>query len=142
MPDQVQVIATPSAQQVRQLSHPLHKILAVFPFDFFPDEVVLDRFKVDVVRKQLFGTERVRTFPLSGNLMVTVTKNPFFASMEIKDMATNTISTVRYLSPQKALYMRQLIMGMVMGIRQGINFNQLSDNEVVMTILELGRVDE
>ena len=61
MANQVQVIPQPSSQQVTDASTPLLWIKTLFPFDLFPEEIIVDRFKIDVIKKDFFATQSVQT---------------------------------------------------------------------------------
>lgn len=78
MADQIQVVPQPSSQQIDQASKPLLWIKAVFPFDLFPEEIIVDRFKIDIIKKDFFATQSTLTIPLSGTVTVDVYKSLFF----------------------------------------------------------------
>ena len=59
MPDQIQIVDQPTPQSVDQVNETLFTFSTAFPFDFFPDDVVLDRFKINVIKRDFFATERI-----------------------------------------------------------------------------------
>ncbi|HYD34724.1 MAG TPA: hypothetical protein VD999_01510 [Vitreimonas sp.] len=141
MADQIQVVPQPSAETVTQASDPLFVISAVFPFHLFPDKIVVDRFKIDVIQKALLD-EKIITIPMSGNVIVNVDRGVFFSSVEIHDPTTlHHPIVVSYLSNEDANNFRKLIMGMVVGIKQGVNFMGMESTEVINSSINWGGID-
>lgn len=142
MADQIQVVPRPSTQQVTNASGPLLWIKAVFPFDLFPEEIIVDRFKIDVIKKDFFFTQNVITIPLSGTVTVNVYKSLFFSSVEIHDPSTGVKAKVTTLTAHDAEQFRKLILGLVVGIRQGINFMGMTNEEVNANSLKWGAIEK
>ncbi|MDQ3008528.1 MAG: hypothetical protein M3Q81_02940 [bacterium] len=143
MRDQIQIVGQTSPQDITSNNETLIQIKSVFPFDFFPDEVVLDRFKINIIKREFFFTERSVTIPLSGGTNIRVNKGPFMSQIEINDRLSEIESVkVRFLKNDDAVRFREVVEGMVIGINQGINFMSMSKDELIRSTLSWGAVTE
>lgn len=142
MADQIQVVEQPSSQDVTAASGPLLWIKTAFPLDLFPDEVVVDRFKIDVVKKHFFWDKETETIPLSGTVTVNVNRTPFFSSVQLHDPFTDQTATVDKLWNKDAENLRKLVLGLVVGIRQGADFMNMETDEVIKNALNWGALEK
>jgi len=142
MADQIQVVPRPSEKQITDGSAPLLWIKATFPFDLFPEEIIVDRFKIDVIKRDFFATQNVITVPLSGTVTVEVYRSLFFSSALIHDPSTGAKVRVSKLSTKDAEIFRKLILGLVVGIRQGVNFMGMTTEEVKTNALNWGTIQK
>ena len=66
--------------QIYQTSNPAGEILlrlkSVFPFDFFPNEIIIHRSKIDIVYRQFFWDEQVVSLPIDQVKGVSVRRSP------------------------------------------------------------------
>jgi hypothetical protein len=132
MPEQIQIFDPPSLTELNNASERLFGFKALFPFDFFPDEVVLDRFKIVVIKRDFFLSQRVMTIPISGTIGVKVNSGPIFSQIEIFDPAggQKTVIIEKVLN-NHARRFRTLVEGLIVAIRQGINVNEMSKNDMI-----------
>ena len=141
MPDQIQIVDQPTPQSVDQVNETLFTFSTAFPFDFFPDDVVLDRFKINVIKRDFFATERIITIPLSDMLSVKVNRGPFFSQIEISDMAVpNNKVRLSYVQNSDAEKFREVVQGLVVGIRQGVDLMKMSKAELLESTEEWGAI--
>ncbi len=141
MPDQVQIVDQPTPQSVDKVNETLFTFSTVFPFDFFPDDVVLDRFKINIVKRDFFFTERIVTIPLSDMLSVKVNKGPFFSQVVIGDMSTSTNKVkLTFVRNQDAEKFREIVQGIVVGIRQGVNLMEMTKQQLIASAEDWGTI--
>lgn len=127
----------PTQQQVRQESQkfqtiidaentPIMHIKAVFPFDFFPNEVIIDKTKVTIIKKYFFWTRQVTTILISDVLNVTVNHGLLFGSLAIADrfFAQDPFS-INYLWKQDAARAASVIQGMVLASKEQIDVKKI-----------------
>lgn len=140
MAEQIQIVGQPSPQDVSARNETLCEIQAVFPFQLFPDSIILDRFKVNVVKRDFIASERITTIPLSGSISVKVNKSPFFSTVEISDSNTGASTKVTHLPNEGAMHFKELVEGIVVGINQGVSFMSMSRDEILNSAVNWGAV--
>lgn len=142
MADQIQIVDQPSAKQINEVNETLLRFSAIFPFELFPDEVILDRMKISVIKKDFILSKRIITIPLTGTLNVEVSKGPLTSQIVIADTASGLNSVrVKNILYTDALYLQRLVEGIVVGIKQGINFMGMSREELLASASKWGTVD-
>src|SRR3990167_5798489 len=112
--------STKSARRLRRLVDQSQKVLlkisSTFPFDLFPDSLVIDENKVNVIRREFLGAERAHSILIENITSVTLNSGLFFASIEIVD-STNLRFPITYtlnlLNIKAALRARRLIQGLM-----------------------------
>lgn len=127
------------AEQAMIAAQPLYKVKAVFPFDLFPEELLLDHHKIDVVNYYFFASKEITSIPLKEIATITVLTSPFFATMQIANrLPMNPLLEVKYLPIDRALRFRKLAQGLIVGMNQHIDFTKLKDEETLVAAEELG----
>lgn len=139
MADQIQIVGQPSTQDLNRANEVLFEFDTLFPFDFFPDKVVLDRFKINVIKKDFLGSERITTIPLSGSVSVKVSTGPLSSQMIITDPDQGEVK-VENVPTEAAQHFRELVEGIVVGIRHGISFLSMSKEEIIRSAENWGAV--
>ncbi|MGH7203856.1 MAG: hypothetical protein ACREHC_05425 [Candidatus Levyibacteriota bacterium] len=118
----------------------------VFPFNFFPDTLVIDTTKVTVVRKMLFATESVMTAPLKDISDVTLQTALFLGSITISYMPHTEVPgmtkpediTITALSREHAIRAKNILKGIVVAKAEEIDIAKLSPDEVKTVIEKFG----
>lgn len=120
-----------------------HRILfrakAVFPFDLFPDEIVIDENKVDLVYGIFFFSRQVISVSINDlNGAISVT-NLFFGSLqlEIRGYDHNPLP-IRYLWNHEAERARRIINGLVACWKQQIDTSSLNLKSALAKIENIG----
>lgn len=121
---------------VHQSNDVLFKCKTVFPFDFFPDTLIVDKTKVNIINKIFFFSEAVHSIPIKNIKDVEVETNVFFATMNIiPDVYLGQTTCINYLPKSDALEARRIIQGLVLCKRENIDITSLDANEI-KTMLE------
>lgn len=139
MADQIQIVGQPSAETLNQANEVLFEFETMFPFDIAPDKIVLDRFKISIIKKELLGNERITTIPLGGSMSVKVNTGPLTSQMILTDPEQGEIK-IENVSTEDAQHFRELIEGIVVGIRNGVNFLAMSKEELIKQVLNWGAI--
>lgn len=115
---------------------------SVFPFNFFPDEVVVDKNKVDLVYGYFFFSKEVISIMLEDIRTVEVTSGPFFASLKI-DIVGFEINPepVRYLSKSCALEVRKIVVGLTKAKREEIELTEIKNPKVRSRTKNIGETN-
>ena len=139
-----------SSQDIENFQRTLdasHRILydcrTVFPFDLFPDRIIIDENKVDLIYGIFFFTNQVFTIPIKNINGATSTTGIFFGSLDIEIMGYNVNpESVRYLHNNDAIALRRVINGLVIAYKEGIVLSKLPLDKAKNQIEEIGRARE
>ena len=124
---------------VEQCRHPLYKIITVFPFVFFPNEVIIDINKVTIIYRNFFASEQVHSVLIKDISDVVVETNPIFAMLRIVDIGyTDNTIDVNYLKRSAAQRARRVIQGLVMIHRHGIDLAKVECADLLQKVENLG----
>lgn len=124
----------------RQSSRVLLDIKAVFPFNFFPDEVILDEAKVSIHTNFFFYSKEVRSVEYKDIFNVLVQQSLFFAKLAIIDRYfTQQPIVVQFLRKNDAFRARRLIQGMIIVKKENIDIRELSREELLQKLDRIGQ---
>lgn len=117
----------------------LLKVSTVFPFDFFPDDIIIDETKVTIIFRTFFWTERVHSIYVKDLSDVLVEVSPFFATLKLVDLGfkENSID-IPFLRKSQAIRARQIIQGLVISAKQGIDVTKYSADHLAQMMQEIG----
>ncbi len=123
-----------------------HQILAagrsvIVPMNLFPDTVIVDRTKITITKRSFFWSSEVITVRIEDVLNVTSSTGPFFGSLTISSRVMNSTDhyEINYLWRNDAIYLKEMIQGYVIAHHNHIDTSHLDKNELVQTLLEIGR---
>lgn len=115
-------------------------IKAVFPFNFFPDELIIDETKVSVHTKLFFYTKQVRSVVYSDIFNVVIHEGLFFAKLEIIDRYFSEQSIViEFLKKKDAILARRIIQGMVIAKKEKIDLQALPIKDLIEKLDRIGK---
>lgn len=125
---------------VRRSNDILATATTVFPFDFFPDTISVDRTKVTIKKRTFFWSEEVISFRIEDVLNVSTAVGPFFGSLTIASrvMSTEDHFTTNFLWRSDAIHLKHIIQGYVIARHNGIDTKHLSASNLIKTLKELG----
>lgn len=95
-------------------SREIYRISAVFPFDLFPDDLVIDENKITFIIRDFWMVERVHSVYLKDISDCIVQTSIFFASLNVVDLGfrDNWIG-INFLKINEALRARRIIQGLM-----------------------------
>ena len=111
------------------------------PIDLFPDTITIDRTKVCITKRSFFWTSQVITMRIEDVFNVTSNMGPFLGSITISTRIMNSTDhyEVNYLWRKDAIHLKQMLQGYMIALHNNLDTSQLSKEELVTTLLELGR---
>jgi hypothetical protein len=130
--------------EIKEITRRSNEILAhartVFPFTLFPDDVVLDRTKLTITKRDFFWSGQVLSIRIEDILNVASDVGPLFGSITV---ATRVLSsddhfTIRYLPRRDAIHLKHMIQGYVIALHNEIECSHLEQAELIDTLAELG----
>ena len=119
----------------------LWKIKSTFPFDPLPDELIVDRHKISLIKRPFFFSERVTSLSYDDISNVVIEHSMVFASLEISHKIFGMQPlTMHYLRKKEADKVKQLILGLIIAKKEGNKeIFSLSRQELIKKASELGR---
>lgn len=133
-------------EKLQKIVQKSHQILAgaqtvILPMNLFPDSVIVDRTKVTITKRTFFWSSNVISIRIEDVLNVSVSTGPFFGSLTVSSRVMNSTDhyEINYFWRKDALYLKQIIQGYVIAQHNQIETSHLNRQELVDTLLELGR---
>ena len=125
---------------VERSTEVLASATAVFPLDFFPDTVSLDRTKVTITKRSFFWTAEVISIRIEDILNVTTCVGPFFGSLTIASRVMSSVDhfKIDYFWRKDAIRLKHIIQGYVIAHHNNIEISNLSQGEMIETLSALG----
>lgn len=125
----------------KTVEKPLMQISSVFPFDLFPNSIVVDKKKVDIIHRYFFWSKRVFTIFIHDVRTVRVDNGPFFAnvSFEVKGFEQNP-EPVPYIKKSEAEKLRKLVIGLCAADSENIDIENIPDERAKNKLKKIGKV--
>lgn len=125
---------------VKKAHEMLANVQTVFPLTLFPDSIVVDRTKVSIRKRSFFLTSNTISFQIEDILNVSCGTGPIFGSLTI---ASRVMSTVDHFQVDRlwradAIFLKHLIQGHIIAKNNKLETDQLSVEEMIETLCELG----
>lgn len=116
---------------------------SVFPLQLFPDAIVIDYVKVDIVYGIFFKTQKIFPILIQDITTVKISYGILFAtlSFEVRGYEKNP-QPVGFLKKDEAITARRIIMGLIACKRNKVDLTQLSPGEAAEKLEEIGSVEE
>lgn len=117
----------------------LFKASTLFPFDFFPDTIIIHDVKIDIIHTLFFATTKVVSFPISSLINVTASTNSFFGvlNLEMVGFEPNP-GTLKFLSIHDAIRARRILNGLIICYKENVDLTKLDINLVKQKVEEIG----
>lgn len=136
--------ATSELEQLNRLISRTQRVLlranTFFPFDFFPDEIVIDENQVNIIRRRFIATKDIESILISEIKSVTVSTSLFFSSLTISRLKPNYEDiNIDYLPNQAAKDARQIIQGLMVSEKAEVDIAKIETNLLSKKLKELGR---
>lgn len=128
---------------VQDVRTPLYKLSSVFPFDLFPNKIIIDVHKINVIFKEFFWSGRTLSIYIQNISDVLIDKSLFFATLKIVDKGyVENMVRVSYLWKKEADRARSIIQGLVIADKEGIDLTKIENKEIMMQVEKLGETHE
>lgn len=120
-----------------------HRILFtaknVFPFDLFPDILTIDVNQVHLTTNYFLKTKRVHSIAIQDISDVFVETSPWYATLRIvdKDFIEKSVQ-ISFLKKDDAMKAKKIIQGLMIGLKEGIDFSKITDDNLSSKLEDLG----
>lgn len=130
----------PSLDQIMQESNQvLAHFRSVWPFDFFPDEVIIDKKAITIVRHWFFGVGQKITCHFEDLVNSEVQIGPFFGSIKIySKYFTDGEEDVNWFSRSDAKKIHAILQGLLMAKKEGADIQNIPNDELLYKLYHIG----
>jgi len=117
----------------------LLKIKTVFPFTLFPDTIVIDLHKLNIIRKVFFLTYRRNSINHEDILNITVATAPLFATLRITTrFFSGKPIVILYLKKSEAILAKRVVHGLIVAHRKGVTLRDIEKETLLKKLEQLG----
>lgn len=118
----------------------IYRTQTVFPFDLFPDIIVIDESKIEVITRTFFYTEQHFPILLKNVHGVTILNSIFFSSVHFEVTGVETDpGEIKYLWNEDAIKIKRIITGVTAAIKEGIDLSQIPLHDLQSKVEEIGK---
>ena len=127
---------------IEKTNNIIFELSSSFPFQLFPDKLVIDENKITIVRRE-FLFKRVFPIMYEDLLTVRINRSILFATLEleVKRMIKKP-RPIEYLSPKQATLAKKYIMGIIEAKKANIDFSKLTAGQIRERLEEIGKADD
>lgn len=113
----------------------------VWPFDFFPDEAILNRSMFIVKRHVAPFVSRTITGYHDDILDSHVNVGPFFGSVTVHmKFTTNGKEVINWLTRKDAIRLHAMLQGLLATKKNGLDITHLNRNDLIARLYEIGSI--
>ncbi len=121
----------------------LFKARTVFPFTFFPDEIIIDKDKISIISKSFFSSDRHQSVLVKNIADCFVDTSIIFGTLNIRDkyFEDNEIA-IDYLKKKDAIYARDIICGLIICHEKEVDISEIKKADLLLYLIEIGKATE
>ncbi len=117
----------------------LIKVTTIFPFVLFPQHVIVDANKINIVKTTFFFSEHVHSVFIKDISDVVVETDLFFATLKIIDTGyTENSINISFLPKDEAQKAQRIIQGLVISAKEGVDLSILDEANLAEKIEQIG----
>lgn len=118
----------------------LYKTSTVFPFDLFPDTLIIYTDQISLITREFFFSGRTSNTPIEDLADVKLDVSIIFAKLSIVEKgAPGNLTDIRFLWRDQALKAHSILQGLIVGQKKKIDFSKIKTPDLVDQIRELGK---
>ncbi len=118
----------------------LLEIRTVFPFDFFPDTITIDRNKVNIISREFFKSAFINSIMIKNLKGAVAETSLFFATlMLIPDGYQQNPIKIKYLTRKDAFEARRIIQGLMVSHKENVDVSGVPPSDLKDKTSEIGK---
>lgn len=118
----------------------LFRATSLFPFELFPDEVIIEKNKVDFTFNEFFMTAKYVSTPIATINHAAAVTTPFFGSLSLEIEGDNeNPKTVCHLSIPDAMRAAHIINGLIICNKERVDLTNINNTVVRAKVEEIGK---
>lgn len=130
------------AEKIDNLKEKTNKVIfktsSVFPFKFFTDDLIIDPLKVDLVEREFFLNETIRSIPYDQIIETQISSGWLFSTLKILSKGLKSeVAEIGYLKRGEARKAKKLIDGLVLCRNNDIDLVSLGEEELTSKMDEI-----
>lgn len=127
-------------KMVYQSKEMIARVQTIFPLTLFPDDIILDRTKITIIKRNFFWSADVISIRIEDVLNVSSSVGPFFGSVSISSRVMNSVDhfEVDRLWRSDAIEIKKLIQGYMIAKHSEVAIDDLPVEELVAMLEDLG----
>ena len=112
----------------------------VFPMTLFRDDIVVDRTKITITKRDFFFISQVMSIRIEDVLNVKVALGPFFGSLTIvvRILSSEDHHTINFLWRKDAIRLKHIIQGYIIAQHSQLDISHQTHQELIQTLTRLG----
>lgn len=127
------------AKPVSEISKELMRLKAVWPFDFFPNEIIIEEKRLVINIRHFWGSNTLNTMDMKELIVFEVTQSPLFASIFVKGGPMGVVDfSLNWFKVDEARKAKSLIDGLVMKEKGVIQVPSSDTNKQVEILEQVG----
>lgn len=129
---------------LKRLVRKSHEVLAgartVFLIKLFPDDIIIDRTKITIIKRSFFWSSSVISIRVEDVLNVATDVGPLFGSVTIASRVMNSVDHFQISSLWRgdAIFIKHIIQGYVFALQNNVDVSKLPRKELLEMLSELG----
>jgi len=128
---------------VKSSQQPLLQIRTVIPLDPFPNEIIIDINKVNIIFRYFFFSRHIHSVFIRDISDVIVETGIIFSTLKLVDVGfTENSIDIKYLSTKGAIRARRIIQGLVVAHKNGIDVSKYEFSDLSEKLEELGKAEQ
>lgn len=128
-------------ESIDKVKNVLFATKTLFPFDLFPDDVVIDLERLSIRKHMFFKSEESLTYEISDIYGFTVEYGPVSSTIRLQfSRIRQSEVLIRHLSHTDAATMKELITGILKAKKEHIDLIKIDQHVLYDKIEELGKV--
>lgn len=121
----------------------LGKVTTIFPFVLFPQNVIVDAAKINIVSSTFFFSEHIHSVMIKDVSDVVVETDLFFATLKIIDSGyTENAITISFLPKEKTKELGKIIQGLVVAAKEGVDLSILDQKDLAQKVEQIGKSNQ
>lgn len=121
----------------------LYKAKTVFPFNLFPDTIIIDKEKLTIIARYFFWVAKITSVPIRDILNVEADVGPFLGSIHLTSRYYFTNPhTLNYLWRRDAMKIQQLLQGFIIANERNIDCSSIDQDQLEELLEHLGETNE
>lgn len=119
------------------------RVSSYFPLQLFPDSIVVDKNKIDIVHRDFFWTKSVFTILLEDLTTINVFTGPLFATVrfEVRGYEQNP-EPIKHLPVKDAVRLREIVLGLTKATREAVDLTNVDEKGMIKKLRSIGQIQE
>ncbi|MCA9327672.1 hypothetical protein KDA14_04045 [Candidatus Saccharibacteria bacterium] len=118
----------------------LFRCSTMFPFDLFPNTLLIDHNKVDIIYRTFFGNSHTVSIPIAQLNYVGVESVFFLATLKLETIGLEqNPAPLAMLGTRDAEMAKNILFGLMAAEKHDIDLSAIPDEQMLAKVIEIGR---